>query len=260
MRTVVVGASTGLGRCIGIGLAQRGATVALLARRLDKLEDAAREAGEGACAITCDVTDEQSCRSSIAEAADRLGGIDALVYAAAVGPLSHLVDMDAETWRRTFDTNVVGAAIVTAAAVPHLTEAMGSALYFSTTGASLTPPWPGMAAYQVTKAALDKLIEAWRAEHPSVGFTRLVLGECAGGEGDAQTQFNVGWDRELVMELAPTWFGRNYLSGAMIHVDQLVVMVESVLRGGASLSVPSITITPRPHTHAHGYGHDMKRT
>ena len=38
MRTVVVGASSGLGRCIGIGLAQRGAKTALLARRLERLE------------------------------------------------------------------------------------------------------------------------------------------------------------------------------------------------------------------------------
>ena len=58
MRTVVVGASSGLGRCIGIGLAERGAQVALLARRKERLDAAAREAGPGASAIACDVTDD----------------------------------------------------------------------------------------------------------------------------------------------------------------------------------------------------------
>ena len=86
MRTVVVGASTGLGRCIGIGLAQRGARVALLARSKDKLETAAAEAGDDALAIECDVTDEASSRRAIDDAATRLGGIDALVYAPAIGP------------------------------------------------------------------------------------------------------------------------------------------------------------------------------
>ena len=62
MRTVVVGASSGLGRCIGTGLAQRGATVALLARRRARLDDAAKEAGPGTLAIECDVTDESSVR------------------------------------------------------------------------------------------------------------------------------------------------------------------------------------------------------
>ena len=65
MRTVVVGASSGLGRSIATGLGQRGATVALLARRNDRLVDAAKEAGNGALAIVCDVTDESSCRSAI---------------------------------------------------------------------------------------------------------------------------------------------------------------------------------------------------
>ena len=78
MRAVVVGASSGLGRCIGIGLAQRGANVALLARRRGNLDDAAKEAGNGALAIACDVTDEASVRAAIADASAGLGGIDAL--------------------------------------------------------------------------------------------------------------------------------------------------------------------------------------
>lgn len=100
MQTVVVGASSGLGRCIAMGPAQRGATVALLARRRDRLQAAATEAGNGALAIACDVTDEESCKSAIAEAASRLGGIDALVYATGIGPPVSLVDLDAETSRK----------------------------------------------------------------------------------------------------------------------------------------------------------------
>lgn len=118
MRTVVVGASSGLGRCIGIGLAQRGAQVALLARRRGRLDDAAKDAGPGTLVVRCDVTDGDSCRAAIDEAAAGLGGIDALVYAPGIGPLVRLVDTDAETWRRVFDTNVTGAALTTAAAVP----------------------------------------------------------------------------------------------------------------------------------------------
>src|SRR5580698_5841805 len=76
VRTVVVGASSGLGRCIGVGLAKRGAQTALLARRLDRLEAAAKEAGPGAIALACDVTDPESCGSALAEAARQLGGID----------------------------------------------------------------------------------------------------------------------------------------------------------------------------------------
>ncbi len=246
MRTVVVGASSGLGRCIGIGLAQRGARVALLARRRERLEAAAREAGSGALAIACDVTDETSCRSGIVEAATELGGIDALVYAPAVGPLARLVDTDAQTWRRVFDTNVTGAAVVTAAAIPFLTETAGVAVYLSSVSASLTPPWPGLGAYIVSKAALDKLVDVWRAEHPDVAFTRLVVGDCAGGEGDAQTGFTTGWDPDLAAELAPIWVERRYISGSLIAVEHLVDVVDAVLHSGATLSMPSVTVAPRP--------------
>jgi NAD(P)-dependent dehydrogenase (short-subunit alcohol dehydrogenase family) len=216
-----------------------------MARRRARLDGAAKEAGPGTLAIECDVTDESSCRSAIDEAAAGLGGIDALVYAPGIGPLSRLVDTDAAAWRRVFDTNVTGAAIVTRAAVPHLSESGGVAAYLSSVSASLTPPWPGLGAYAVSKAALDKLVEAWRAEHPTVGFTRVVVGDCGGGEGESQSEFPTEWDTELATELLPIWLERGYLSGTLIDADHLVTLIDAVLRGGATLSVPSVTLAPR---------------
>ena len=248
MRAVVVGASSGLGRCLGVGLGQRGARVALLARRRELLASAAAEAGAGALAIECDVTEPDSVAWAIGKAAAELGGIDALVYTPAIGPLARLVDTDAETWRRVFDTNVIGAAVVTAAALPHLTESHGTALYLSSVSASLTPPWPGLGAYGVSKAALDKMVEAWRVEHPTVGFTRCVVGDCFGGEGDSRTQFPMasGWDMDLLAELYPVWEAKGLLAGCFIDVEDLVDAVHAVLRHGHSLSTPSITLVPRP--------------
>jgi NAD(P)-dependent dehydrogenase (short-subunit alcohol dehydrogenase family) len=248
VRTVVVGASSGLGRCIAVGLAQRGAHVALLARRKERLEDAANDAGGDAVAIACDVTDEASCRDAIAQAAAALGGIDALVYAPGVGPLARLVDTDADTWRHVFDTNVIGAALITTAAIEHLSASHGVAAYLSSVSASMTPPWPGLGAYAVSKAALDKLVEAWRAEHPHVGFTRVVVGDCGGGEGDAMSEFPATWDADLAGELFPIWVERKYLAGTLMDVEHLVEVVNAVLRGGATMSIPSITVAPRPQT------------
>jgi NAD(P)-dependent dehydrogenase (short-subunit alcohol dehydrogenase family) len=243
---VIVGASSGLGRSIAIGLARRGARVAMLARRRERLDAAAAEAGSGSLAITCDVTDERSCRAAVEEAATALGGIDALVYAPAIGPLVPLAEVDAATWRRVFDTNVIGASCVTAAAIHHLAESRGTAVYLSSVSASLTPPWPGLGAYVVSKAALDKLVEAWRAEHPDIGFTRLVVGDCAGGEGDSRTEFAEAWDVDLAARLVPDWVSRGYISGTLIAVDELVAAVDAVLRSGTSLSMPAVTVTPRP--------------
>jgi len=246
LRAVVVGASSGLGRCIAVGLARRGAQVGVLARRYDMLTEAAKEAGPGTLAVACDVTDETSCRQAIDEAASGLGGIDALVYTPAIGPLARLVDTDAEMWRRTFDTNVIGAALATKSALPHLDQSHGVAAYLSSVSASMTPPWPGLGAYAVSKAALDKLIEAWRAEHPQVGFTRVVVGDCAGGEGDSMTQFPSDWDWNLAAELHPIWSARNYLAGSLLDVENLVEVVHTVLSCGADANIPSVAVVPRP--------------
>ena len=217
-----------------------------MARRKDRIDDAAKDAGNDSFAVACDVTDEASCDAAIIEAAKELGGIDALVYAPGIGPLGRLADTDAATWRRTFDTNVTGAALITRAALPHLVDAHGKAAYLSSVSASMTPPWPGLGAYAVSKAALDKLVEAWRAEHPDVGFTRVVVGDCGGGEGDAVSEFPNDWDMELAGEFFPIWSERKYLAGTLIEVEELITAVDAVLRAGATLSIPSITLAPRP--------------
>ncbi len=245
MRIAVVGASSGLGRCIAVGLARRGDQLAVLARRYDMLAEAAKEAGPGTLAIACDVTDEASCHRAMEEAATGLGGIDGLVYTAGVGPLKRLVDTDAETWRRVLDTNVVGAARVTKVALTHLEASRGVAAYLSSWIASITPPWPGLGAYAVSKAALDKLVEAWRAEHPRVGFTRVVVGNCAGGEGDSTPQFASQWDGDLIAELFPIWSASNYLTTSLVDVENLVQVMHQVLHTGADASIPSVAVVPR---------------
>lgn len=245
MRAVVVGASSGLGRCIATGLGQRGADVALLARRRDRLEAAAAEAGDGAVAVTCDATDPDACRAAVDEAATALGGIDGLVYAAGVAPLGRVEDLDVATWRRAFDTNVLGATLTAAAALPHLRAASGTAVFLSSVSASQTPPWPGLAAYGVTKAALDKLVEAWRGEHPEVGFTRLIVGECAGGPGDAMTEMTADWDVDLAGEVFPTWIQRSYMTGALMDVSHLVATVAQILASDATVCMPTVTVAPR---------------
>ncbi|CAM3309884.1 SDR family oxidoreductase [Mycobacterium colombiense] len=245
-RTVVVGASSGLGRCIGVGLAQRGDQVALLARRRERLETAAKEAGSGAIAVECDICDQASCRSAIDHVADAFGGIDNIVYTPAISPLVRMVDTDADTWRRIFDTNVVGASLVTAAAMPHLTESAGKVVYLSSDAGPYGPPWPGLGAYGVSKAALERLVEAWRSEHPDVGFTNLIVGECAGGEGESATGMNAGWDMDLTMQAYPLWVSRGCMPGKLMPVEDLIDVVHTILRTNASTSMPLVVARGAP--------------
>lgn len=242
---MIVGASSGLGRCIGVGLTQRGHDVALLARRKDRLDGAVAEAGDKAVAIACDVTDVASVESAIEEAARHLGGIDAVIYTPGIGPLSRIEETDPETWRTVFDTNVTGASVVASVALPHLRSSGGRAIFLSSVSGSLTPPWPGLGAYNVSKAALERLVHVWRNEHPDVGFTCIVVGDCAGGEGDAMTGFADGWDPDLAVEFGTAWFERKLLSGSLFDVEELVGAVEGLLHNGPTVAIPTLVITPR---------------
>ena len=246
LRVAVVGASAGLGRCIGIGLAQRGARVAFLARRHDRLVNAAKEAGNGAEAVAVDATDAASCQRAIAEVVDGFGGLDALVYTTGMGILSPLADVTGEQWSQLFATNVTGASLVTAAAAPHLAASAGSAIYLSSLSASYSAPWPLLGAYAVTKAALDKLVEAWRIEHPNIAFTRLAVGDSFGGAGDSQTEFNKNWDPKALDTAIRYWMEHGYMQGGLVDADHLVGVVHSVLACGSSSFIPYLTLAPRP--------------
>ena len=155
------------------------------------------------------------------------------------------MDTDAETWRRVFDTNVTGASLVTAAAISHL-YGVGRRRHLPVLGQRLEHPAlaraQGLCGQQ--GGAGEALVDAWRAEHPGVGFTRLVVGDCAGGDGDGMTQFANGWDPDVVAEVYPIWAARQYLSGTIMDVERLVGMVHAVLSEGAGVSVPSITVAP----------------
>lgn len=227
-RVLVVGASRGVGRAIGAGLAAEGARVAFAARSLEGVQDAARAAGEGSLAVRLDVADEDSVKAAMSEVADGLGGLDVLVYAPALGPLRRLRDADAELWRRVLDTNVIGATIVTRHAIEHLSKTRGKAIYLSSISEG-GAPWPGLALYATSKAALVRLVEHWRSEEPAVSFTRLVLGPISGE--DIGSGFAADWDPDLAVEFGTHWVTRGLHDGvSQIPASDCVEYVIATIR------------------------------
>ena len=113
-RVLVVGGSAGIGKVIGESLCATGAHVAFASRRQSMCEEIAKAADGTAVGLECDVTDEDQCQRVVDETVERLGGLDDLVYSAGAISIVALADADAGWWRRTFETNVMGAALVTA--------------------------------------------------------------------------------------------------------------------------------------------------
>lgn len=224
-RILIVGASSGIGRALGAQAAEAGAAVAFAARRADRVEAAAADAGGGAVALRCDVRDEESCAAVVADAAAALGGLDAVVYAAAVDVLCRVADADMDTWADTFATNVFGAARVTAAALPHLRASGGRAVLVS--ASSVDRPLPGMGVYAASKAALEAMARAWQAEHPDVCVATVRVGSALGSD------IMASWDRDLLVELSTQWQALGYVHdngpGGPMTLDQAAAAILGVL-------------------------------
>ena len=110
---VITGASSGIGEATARALAADGHGVALLARRLDRIQALAAELGEGAIAIEADVTDRNSILAAAQRVHDELGGADILVNNAGLmllGPFSGELSAD---YRRMIETNLLGAITTT---------------------------------------------------------------------------------------------------------------------------------------------------
>jgi len=225
-----------VGRAVGALASRAGARVAFAARRKERLEAAVAAAPGPAIAVACDVRSEAECAIAVAEAVRAFGGLDVLVYAAGMSPLGLLETATQEEWRTVLDTNLIGAALVTAAAIPQLRTNGGRAVYVSSY--AVRQPLPGVGLYRVSKVALDALIEAWRMEHPEVEFTRVVLGNTDG------TEFARGWGSERTEAVTRAWVERGlFPAPTMMPVEAAAEAVLSVLalRG----FVDDIAVMPR---------------
>ena len=120
---LVTGASGGIGEATALALAERGATVAIAARRRDRLESLAeRLEGNGATAlvIEADLTDPTQAEAAINRTAAELGRLDILVNNAGMMLLGPVVDADTTQWWRMLDINVNALLYCANAALPHL--------------------------------------------------------------------------------------------------------------------------------------------
>ena len=206
---MVAGASAGIGRATTVALAAAGADVAALARRPDVLDEVVVQAATAAhpgeiVPIACDVRDDRACRAAVADAADRLGGIDAVVYATGVNHLAPLAETTTDDWRRLFETNVVGATSVVAGALPALRASGGRVALLSSD--SVADPWPGLGAYAATKSALETVTAAWRSEEPDVTFSRVIIGPTITGMAEA-------WDPDRSVAMFERWHAEGRFEG-----------------------------------------------
>jgi dihydroanticapsin dehydrogenase len=211
-RALITGAAGGIGRATAQALADEGARLALTDREGPALTDAATAVG--AAGLAADITDAVAVAEAVAEAAQRLGGLDLLVCSAGVsGPVgTALADTDPADWAHVFAVNVGGAFHALRAAVPFLRRSDAASVVLVASDSALVAT-PGMVPYCASKAAVLQLARAAATELaadgirvtavcPSIVDTPMSRGDLDLSDGFAGVDYPVQTAADVAAQIA----------------------------------------------------------
>jgi len=235
---VVIGATSGIGRTLALGLAAHGANVVPTGRRRDAVEAICREIESAGRRTLCQATDVTS-RESIEELRDRVmehfGGVDILVNAAGVTFLKPTLDVSEDEWEGLFDTNLTGVLRACQAFhAPLKASGRGRIINIASLGSLVA--FHEVAAYCASKTAVLSLTRSLACEWAQQGISvnaiapgifptemneDLVSGTARGREMLMRTPMRrFGRPEELVgVAVLLASDGASFLTGQCIAVD-----------------------------------------
>jgi NAD(P)-dependent dehydrogenase (short-subunit alcohol dehydrogenase family) len=219
-RVLITGAARGIGAATARRLHSRGARVALAGLEPDLLAEVARDCGN-APTMVCDVRDREQVDATVEAAVEQLGGLDVVMANAGVGVQVPIVGGDPTMFERTIEVNLLGVYYTLRAAGPHISHERGYALAISSLAAAVHPPL--LAAYSASKAGVEALTDAFRAEIRSSG-----------------ARVGVAYFAELDTEMTSRGFGteaaKQIKFASFSRVAPLAVGINAIERGIAKRS------------------------
>ena len=201
-RVIVTGASSGIGAATALLLGELGWSVALGARRLDRLEQVARgvaDAGGRAFVHALDVGEPASIDAFFDAAEKELGGVDVLISNAGMSILNELRDARPEDLQREVAVNLVGPMLLARRAIPGmLARREGDLVFVSSENA--VHPRPFQAGYTASKAGLEGLAAVLEMELEGTGVRSAVV-----RPGPTASEFGAGMEHETLHRALAAW-------------------------------------------------------
>jgi len=232
----VTGASSGIGEATALACSLAGATVALGARRGERIEALAeRIAGDGgrALAIKTDVAREEQARAFVERAHAELGRLDVLVNNAGVMLLGPIAGAATEEWRRMIDVNVYGVLYCTHAALP-LMAAQGSGHIINVSSVAGRVARAGSGVYNLTKFGVGAFSESLRQEAVAMGV-RVTLIE----PGAVATELPGHNRPEIIEQMAKRFEGITPLAA-----DDIARAIVFAIGQPANMSINEVLVRP----------------
>jgi NAD(P)-dependent dehydrogenase (short-subunit alcohol dehydrogenase family) len=170
---LITGASKGLGKAMALALAEAGATVALVSRNLEQLNEsgsAVKAADGDARVFQADVSDEDQVRKLERDVAGAFGKVHILINNAGINLRKPLVDFTLDEWNRVIQTNLTSVFLMCRSFVPHM-KGTGFGRIINMTSIMSHVSIPGRTAYSASKTALLGVTRALALELAPDGIT-----------------------------------------------------------------------------------------
>ncbi len=161
---LIAGGSGALGQKVALAFAQAGARVITVDRNTPSVQ------AKGRLAIKADVTNEAEVQTLVNDVVREAGRIDVLVNLVGGFATGRVAETDAALWQRMLAMNLTAGFVLSKAVLPHMLERRAGRILHVAARAAVEP-FPGAAAYIVSKSGLVALIRALSLEVAGTGVT-----------------------------------------------------------------------------------------
>jgi clavulanate-9-aldehyde reducatase len=228
----ITGASSGIGEATALACAQAGASVALAARRSERIEALADRIGtDRAWAFTADVGEEDQARAFVDGAAAHFGRLDHLVNNAGLMLLGPITGADTDEWRRMVHVNVFGVLYGSHAAIGHLPEG-GTIVNVSSVAGRVARLGSGV--YNLTKWGVGAFSESLRQELAPRGI-RVTLIEPGAVATELQSPNNAVVQEQLRQRFA---------DATPLDADDIARAILYVIGQPANVAINEVLVRP----------------
>lgn len=161
---IVTGAGSGIGRACALAFAREDASVVLVARRKERLDELAQEIGKSAFVVQADVSSKDEIDHLVAETVAHLGEINILLNNAGILHIGTAEQITEEQWDETFNLNVRGLWLLSRAVLPHMRKAGGGSIINMASVLGINGA-RSRAAYAASKGAVVLLTKCMAIDH-----------------------------------------------------------------------------------------------
>jgi short-subunit dehydrogenase len=171
----ITGASSGIGRCLALQLAQMGATVIVSARSKEKLEELTKLSPQKIIALPVDVTNAAQVSDVQYQLAARVESIDVAIFAAGIVEYENNLAFNEKTYKEVFDVNFFGLVNSVAIAMPLLKKSVFKPYIVGITSLTVVIGFPRAEIYGASKAAADYFLKSLRMDLPYQEFDISIV-------------------------------------------------------------------------------------